>query len=53
MNRTSLNLLIGMNGRFFESNWRPALNELSFAASAGFKAIQFPGKEEGLSEADK
>ena len=38
-----------MNGRFFPNNWRPALDEIAFAAGTGFAAIQFPGKEEGLS----
>ena len=41
---------IGMNGRFFPNNWRPALAEIDFAAENGFEAIQFPGLEEGLSE---
>lgn len=44
------NLLIGMNGRFFPNNWRSALDEISFAKTAGFSAIQFPGKEGGLTE---
>jgi sugar phosphate isomerase/epimerase len=39
---------IGINGRFFPVNWRPARNEISFARQAGFAALQFPGKEEGL-----
>lgn len=39
-----------MNGRFFPSNWRPALDEIAFAAKAGFEALQLPGKPEGLSE---
>ena len=42
------NLQIGLNGRFFPNNWRPALEEIAFAAACGFRAIQFPGKEEGL-----
>ncbi len=42
---------IGMNGRFFTNNWRPAVAEVAFAAEAGFQAIQFPGPEEGLSAA--
>lgn len=42
------NLLIGLNGRFFASNWRPALDEIAFAQAHGFQAIQFRGKEEGL-----
>ncbi len=40
---------IGMNGRFFPNNWRPALAEIDFAAVNGFEAMQFPGLEEGLS----
>jgi L-ribulose-5-phosphate 3-epimerase len=41
-------LLIGMNGRFFTNNWRPALQEISFAHQNGFTALQFQGKEDGL-----
>lgn len=40
---------VGMNGRFFPGNWRPASEEIAFAAGAGFKSIQFPGEEDGLS----
>ncbi|MEO6063475.1 MAG: TIM barrel protein [Thermoflexales bacterium] len=40
---------IGMNGRFFPNNWRPALAEIDFAAANQFEAIQFPGLDEGLS----
>ncbi|HYF62155.1 MAG TPA: TIM barrel protein [Herpetosiphonaceae bacterium] len=39
---------IGLNGRFFPANWRPALDEIAFAASHGFRSMQFQGKEEGL-----
>ncbi len=45
------NLQIGMNGRFFPANWRPARQEIAFAQQAGFAALQFPGKAEGLSAA--
>jgi len=41
---------VGMNGRFFPNNWRPALQEVGFAKEGGFQALQFPGKPEGLSE---
>ncbi|MCP5095453.1 MAG: TIM barrel protein [Chloroflexi bacterium] len=41
---------IGMNGRFFPNNWRPAREEIAFAQEAGFSAIQFPGTEAGLDE---
>lgn len=44
----TLNLLIGLNGRFFPNNWRPALDEITFAQTHGFTALQVPGKEEGL-----
>jgi len=44
------NLKIGMNGRFFENNWRPAQSEIAFAKQAGFTSMQFQGKETGLSE---
>ncbi|MEM7125820.1 MAG: sugar phosphate isomerase/epimerase family protein [Chloroflexota bacterium] len=43
-------ILIGMNGRFFPSNWRPALVEIAFAQEYGFRTIQFPGIERGLDE---
>ena len=43
---------IGLNGRFFPSNWRPALQEIAFAESHGFRCIQFPGRPNGLTEAD-
>jgi sugar phosphate isomerase/epimerase len=42
------NLQIGLNGRFFPSNWRPVLDEIAFAQTYGFTTLQFPGKEEGL-----
>jgi L-ribulose-5-phosphate 3-epimerase len=41
-------LRIGLNGRFFPNNWRPALDEIAFAQAHGFEAIQVGGKEEGL-----
>ncbi len=44
----SNNISIGMNGRFFPNNWRPALDEITFAHNHHFTALQFPGKEEGL-----
>ncbi|HQV29247.1 MAG TPA: TIM barrel protein [Thermoflexales bacterium] len=40
---------VGMNGRFFPNNWRPAFAEIDFAAANQFEAIQFPGPEDGLS----
>ena len=40
---------VGMNGRFFPGNWRPAKEEIQFAQQAGFASIQFPGEEDGLS----
>jgi L-ribulose-5-phosphate 3-epimerase len=42
-------LQIGINGRFFPSNWRPARVEIAFAQEHSFHVVQFPGKEEGLS----
>ena len=41
---------VGMNGRFFPNNWRPAPQEIQFAHDAGFSALQFQGKETGLTE---
>jgi hypothetical protein len=46
---TTNNLQIGLNARLFPTNWRPVLNEIHFGAANGFAALQFPGKEEGLS----
>jgi hypothetical protein len=31
---------VGLNGRFFPSNWRPPADELRFAEAHGFDAIQ-------------
>lgn len=42
---------IGINGRFFPGNWRPARTEIDFAQQNGFRALQLPGKEEGLQPA--
>jgi L-ribulose-5-phosphate 3-epimerase len=42
------NLHIGINGRFFANNWRPAFHEIKFAKQNKFAAIQFQGKEDGL-----
>lgn len=39
---------VGMNGRFFPNNWRPARQEIDVAARAGLQTLQFPGKPEGL-----
>lgn len=43
---------IGMNGRFFPGNWRPATEEITFARGVGFRALQFRGPVGGLTEAD-
>ena len=40
---------LGMNGRFFANNWRPAAEEFAFARQVGFQAIQFAVRDEGLS----
>jgi sugar phosphate isomerase/epimerase len=42
-------ITIGMNGRFFANNWRPAAQEIAFAKAAGFQAMQFAVRDEGLS----
>ncbi|MCA9973904.1 MAG: sugar phosphate isomerase/epimerase [Anaerolineales bacterium] len=44
-------IAVGMNGRFFPQNWRPARQEIAFAAANGFAAIQFPGEPQGLGAA--
>jgi sugar phosphate isomerase/epimerase len=41
----------GMNARLFAINWRPARDEIAFAARAGFGAIQFNGREAGIDAA--
>ncbi len=46
-----MSLIIGLNGRFFEQNWRPAHAEIDFAAANGFASIQFHGKPAGLQAA--
>src|SRR5688572_28946917 len=40
---------LGFNARLFPANWRPVLHEIGFGAVHHFAALQFPGKEEGLS----
>ncbi|CAA9575820.1 MAG: FIG01020752: hypothetical protein [uncultured Truepera sp.] len=44
------NVKVGMNGRFFPNNWRPVLDEICFTHAAGFCALQFQGKESGLTD---
>lgn len=39
---------LGMNGRFFAGNWRPATEEITFAAEAGFAWLQFNDRGEGV-----
>jgi sugar phosphate isomerase/epimerase len=46
---TTNNLQTGFNARLFPINWRPVREEIAFGAANGFVALQFPGKEEGLS----
>jgi sugar phosphate isomerase/epimerase len=45
---TSKPFLLGMNARLFPSNWRPAQQEVAFAHDAGFRSLQFHGREGGL-----
>lgn len=45
-------IAVGLNGRFFPNNWRPALQEIAFAREHGFRCIQVPGRDDGLSEKD-
>jgi sugar phosphate isomerase/epimerase len=42
---------IGLNWRMFKDIWRPAIDEIEFAASSGFDAIQFLDRGKGFSEA--
>ncbi len=50
MQLEATNLHIGLNGRFFPANWRPALDEIAFAQAHQFRALQVQGKEEGLTD---
>ncbi|HEY8598609.1 MAG TPA: TIM barrel protein [Thermomicrobiales bacterium] len=45
-------ILFGLNYRDFPGNWRPAREEIAFARAHGFAAMQFHGRERGLSDAD-
>lgn len=40
---------LGMNGRFFPANWRPAVEEIAFAEENGFQALQFAMRGDALS----
>lgn len=40
---------LGFSGRFYPNNWRPAPEEIAFAAKVGFAALQFQGRPDGLS----
>lgn len=42
---------LGMNARLFPINWRPARQEIAFAAATGFDSIQFNGREQGVDAA--
>ncbi|MDZ4720381.1 MAG: sugar phosphate isomerase/epimerase [Roseiflexaceae bacterium] len=44
-------VLVGMNARLFPINWRPARQEIDFAAKTGFDSIQFNGREQGIDAA--
>ncbi len=50
MQPEATNIRIGINGRFFPANWRPVLDEIAFAQAHQFTALQFQGKEEGLTD---
>lgn len=50
-NEREPSIRLGMNGRFFANNWRPAADEIAFAHQVGFQAIQFAVRDEGLSPA--
>lgn len=43
-----MTIRMGMNGRFFSENWRPALQEIQFAHQHQFSAIQWRGPATGL-----
>lgn len=48
MRMSSPAVQIGFAGRFFPDTWRPAPEEIAFAARAGFAALQFQGAPGGL-----
>lgn len=48
----SLPIQFGLNYRDFPDSWRPALDEIAFAAAHGFAAIQFHGREQGLRDVE-
>lgn len=52
MTATQPHLLFGLNYRDFPQNWRPAHEEIAFARTHGFAAMQFHGREQGLSDAE-
>lgn len=41
---------LGMNARIFPANWRPIREEIAFASSVGFRALQFARRGEALNE---
>jgi sugar phosphate isomerase/epimerase len=41
-------IAIGLNARLFPVNWRPARQEIAFAADHGFTSLQFNGQEQGI-----
>lgn len=51
MASTGSPIQVGMNARLFPSNWRPARDEIAFAAANNFDYIQFPGQHDGLDAA--
>ena len=48
MTRSHRSIQLGMNARLFPINWRPARQEVAFAQAAGFRAVQFHGREGGV-----
>lgn len=50
-NDLSQPIQVGMNARLFPSNWRPARDEIAFAAANNFAFLQFPGEHDGLGAA--
>lgn len=43
-----MNVKVGINGRFFTQNWRPAAQELTFCQHNQFKAIQIAIRDEAI-----
>jgi sugar phosphate isomerase/epimerase len=51
MSQPAQPVAIGINARLFPVNWRPVLQEITFARSLGCDCIQIHGREQGIDAA--